>query len=62
MLTKEARDGVMLWEVDVSDAVDGINLPVEILHGFDGVGIRDLGGCVDPEAACSGRNQIQIDP
>jgi len=42
----------MLWEVDVSDAVDGINLPVEILHGFDGVGIRDLGGCVDPEAAC----------
>jgi hypothetical protein len=50
----------MLWEVDASDPVDGINLPVEILHGFDGVGIRNLGGCVDPEAACVVEMEIQI--
>jgi len=44
----------MIREVDVSDAIDGINLPIEILHGFDGVGVRNLGCCVNPQAAWEG--------
>jgi hypothetical protein len=47
----------MFRELDVSDAVDGIDLAVEILHGFDGVGIWNLGCCVNPQAAC-GANSI----
>ena len=46
----------MIREVDVSDAIDGINLPIEILHGFDGVGVRNLGCCVNPQAAWEGRD------
>jgi hypothetical protein len=48
----------MIRELDVSDAIDGINLPVEILHGFDGVGVRNLGCCVNPQAAWGGRDGI----
>lgn len=48
----------MIRELDVSDPVNGINLPVEILHGFDGVGIRDLGRSMNPEPAWEEINQI----
>lgn len=41
----------MLGEVDVGDPVDGVDLPVEVLHGGDGVRVGDLGRGVDPEAA-----------
>jgi hypothetical protein len=48
----------MIRELDASDAIDGINLPVEILHGFDSVGVRNLGCCVNPQAAWEGRDGI----
>jgi hypothetical protein len=38
----------------VGDPVDGVDLPVEGLHGGDGVRVGHLGGGVDLEAARSG--------
>lgn len=42
----------MVREGDVGDSVEGVNLPVELLHGLDGARLGDLGSRVDPKPPC----------
>lgn len=53
--SEEAGDRVVVREGDVGDSVEGVNLPVELLHGLDGVRLGDLGSRVDPKPPGEGR-------
>lgn len=47
--TQKPRNGVVLRKLDISDAIERINLPVEIFHCFDCRLIRDFTGGMNPK-------------
>lgn len=60
MHTQKPRNRVVLRKFDVSDAIECINLLVEVFHCFDSRLIWDFTGSVNPKTTLTNKTIITI--